>query len=435
MNKEISQNTVARWYDPFITFFISLTVYFLLKDSSLENYQLVLILVFSVLVPMFILEFKNSPFLKVEYLKRNFADILKTSIQKYIGFLGIIFSFYFLWWLAPIYESTYHIPLYLASKYVLPFVLIFGFLLIFYTEKKLGFEKDYLYYFGKIFSGKFKEINFKDEKTKDIIKQGVFASFVKFFFLPMNFCTAVAVLSLFRGYENNIPNLSAQYLYFNIDQIIFFFLLIAIIPGYLFSSKLLNTHIRKVDTTWTGWIVTLAYYTPLNAVIFNQWFKYKNDIISGQENYYTIFSNFPIILYGIIFILILMAIIHYWAEAILGIRASNLTNRGVIVSGPFAFSKHPIYLSKNIGFFLIALPFLSGNNFAESLGFTIAFGIFAFGFYLRCHVEERLFASDETYVKYALEMDKKGALSFLNKYFPMLSFEYKYKKWKEKGIV
>jgi protein-S-isoprenylcysteine O-methyltransferase Ste14 len=167
----------------------------------------------------------------------------------------------------------------------------------------------------------------------------------------------------------------------------------------------------------------------------SSWFDYTNTLQIGQENWITVLQNSPYLIYFFATILISMALIHFWGEAILGMRASINSNKGIITNGPYKYSKHPIYLSKNIAWLLGTLPFLSGANFSQSFKLTLAFICVSLGYGFRSYFEEKLLAKDETYVAYARYMDEKGLLRFINKIFPFMSFKWRYEYWKKKGDI
>src|SRR3546814_2943060 len=47
-------------------------------------------------------------------------------------------------------------------------------------------------------------------------------------------------------------------------------------------------------------------------------------------------------------VLVALIAVYAWATMAFGIRFSNLTHRGVITHGPYAFTRHPAYVSKNL---------------------------------------------------------------------------------------
>ena len=63
-------------------------------------------------------------------------------------------------------------------------------------------------------------------------------------------------------------------------------------------------------------------------------------------------------------LLIVLTGIYAWATLAFGIRFSNLTYRGVLTNGPYAFTRHPAYLSKNLFWWCAALPFFVTNGSA-----------------------------------------------------------------------
>src|SRR3546814_15696650 len=46
--------------------------------------------------------------------------------------------------------------------------------------------------------------------------------------------------------------------------------------------------------------------------------------------------------------LVLLTAVYSWATMAFGIRFSNLTHRGIITHGTYAFTRHPAYISKNM---------------------------------------------------------------------------------------
>src|SRR3546814_20885855 len=46
--------------------------------------------------------------------------------------------------------------------------------------------------------------------------------------------------------------------------------------------------------------------------------------------------------------LVLLTAIYAWATVAFGLRFSNLTHRGILTHGPYRWTRHPAYLSKNL---------------------------------------------------------------------------------------
>jgi protein-S-isoprenylcysteine O-methyltransferase Ste14 len=48
--------------------------------------------------------------------------------------------------------------------------------------------------------------------------------------------------------------------------------------------------------------------------------------------------------------------VYVWATVALGLRARNLTNRGIVTTGPYRWTRHPTYVSKNVSWWIGATP-------------------------------------------------------------------------------
>lgn len=130
-----------------------------------------------------------------------------------------------------------------------------------------------------------------------------------------------------------------------------------------------------------------------------------------------------------------MALVHLWAEALLGIRSANLSSRGVITTGPFHLTKHPVYVSKCIQWGFIYLPVLNAFGVLGALQSGLLFLVVCAIFAGRALAEEKLLAEDENYVKYALFMDEKSIFAFVGRTFPFMSFNWRYEYWKKNGYL
>ena len=58
--------------------------------------------------------------------------------------------------------------------------------------------------------------------------------------------------------------------------------------------------------------------------------------------------------------LLLAMTVFAWSSVALGFKASNLTNRGIVSRGPYAFVRHPAYAAKNLAWWIGAVPGLIG---------------------------------------------------------------------------
>ena len=79
-------------------------------------------------------------------------------------------------------------------------------------------------------------------------------------------------------------------------------------------------------------------------------------------------------------------------------RFSNLTNRGIIATGPYRFVRHPAYIGKNLFWLLAALPFLPRHELWGQRTMWWVCGAILYG--IRAYTEERHLAQDPKYREY-----------------------------------
>jgi protein-S-isoprenylcysteine O-methyltransferase Ste14 len=104
-------------------------------------------------------------------------------------------------------------------------------------------------------------------------------------------------------------------------------------------------------------------------------------------------------------------LIYVWATVAFGPRFSNLTHRGIITSGPYRFMKHPAYVSKNIAWWLVAIPGFLASGLAEGLARAGMLAIVSLIYLLRARAEERMLSRDPAYRDYAGSVAAHGLLA------------------------
>lgn len=101
-----------------------------------------------------------------------------------------------------------------------------------------------------------------------------------------------------------------------------------------------------------GWAVCLVCYQPFHLVRL----AYLN--YDDSERWQDLLPNLPWLTTLWAAVILFLVFIYAWSTVCFGLRFSNLTHRGIITSGPYRFVKHPAYLSKNLSWWLISMPFL-----------------------------------------------------------------------------
>jgi len=237
-------------------------------------------------------------------------------------------------------------------------------------------------------------------------KQAGLALLLKFFFAPLmiNWClnhiadAANSVVQLLDGLEEGVSGreLFDVWLFWACFQLILFVDTLLFTLGYIIETPALNNRIRSVDPTFFGWFICLACYPPFN--------DFTSRFLEWQSSDFPHFDNTAVHYAANVALLTALAI-YSWASVALGFKASNLTNRGIIGHGPYAFVRHPAYAAKNLAWWIGALPnlygvFASGNARAAGYALLALCGWTAI-YALRAITEERhLLLADNGYAEY-----------------------------------
>jgi protein-S-isoprenylcysteine O-methyltransferase Ste14 len=159
--------------------------------------------------------------------------------------------------------------------------------------------------------------------------------------------------------------------------------------GYASSSRWLDNKSKSVEPTMVGWFVTLICYPPFNGIT-TRYLPY--DGMAGGAPYGifqptwvdALLKTFALIFYAV----------YVWATTAFGLRFSNLTNRGIITRGPYAFIRHPAYIMKNLAWWCEKL-----RSFGSPWQF-IFLAAWNYIYYQRAKTEERHLSADPDYVAY-----------------------------------
>jgi protein-S-isoprenylcysteine O-methyltransferase Ste14 len=110
-------------------------------------------------------------------------------------------------------------------------------------------------------------------------------------------------------------------------------------------------------------------------------------------------------------LLVLLTGIYAWATVAFGLRFSNLTHRGILTHGPYRWSRHPAYLSKNLFWWFSSLPFLAVSGSLTDMVRNCALMAATNGiYYWRAKTEEKHLSADPNYREYWDWMERNGAV-------------------------
>lgn len=177
--------------------------------------------------------------------------------------------------------------------------------------------------------------------------------------------------------------------------------------GYMLTSKLLDAHIRTANPYMAGWVAALICYPPF--LLMNS--GGPLDYHPGTQDWSWWLAEHPLLLWIVGAALVGLTAVYAWATVAFGLRFSNLTHRGILTHGPYRWTKHPAYVSKNLFWWLATLPFLVSNgSLTDMVRNTALLALVSGVYYWRAVTEERHLMADPDYVAYAAWMERNGPL-------------------------
>ncbi|MCL4672413.1 MAG: DUF1295 domain-containing protein [Sphingomonadaceae bacterium] len=182
--------------------------------------------------------------------------------------------------------------------------------------------------------------------------------------------------------------------------------------GYLVTMRPLDAHIRSGNPYLAGWVAALMCYPP-----FAFGFMSGNGMLAYEINtpgwgYWFADNLFLLSLWG--GMLVFLTGIYAWATVAFGLRFSNLTYRGVLTNGPYRFTRHPAYVSKNLFWWLASLPFLvnADGTLVDVIRNTFFLACVSSIYYWRARTEEaHLLGEDAKYREYHAWMERHGLIT------------------------
>ena len=193
-------------------------------------------------------------------------------------------------------------------------------------------------------------------------------------------------------------------------QVMFLFDITYALIGYVFTSRLLDAHIRSSNPYASAWVYALVCYAPFLVMGTGGPLDYR-----GGMTWTEWFAGSEALLAAWGAALVLLAALYAWATVIFGLRFSNLTHRGILTNGPFRFFRHPAYLSKNVFWWMVFLPFLSTGGPAEAARNCLLLMAVNLIYYMRARSEEWHLMADPDYRAYSAWIAEHGLLPRLRR--------------------
>ncbi|MBX3560247.1 MAG: protein-S-isoprenylcysteine methyltransferase [Sphingomonas sp.] len=177
--------------------------------------------------------------------------------------------------------------------------------------------------------------------------------------------------------------------------------------GYVLTLKPLDAHIRSANPYAAGWTAALICYPPF--ILMNPGGPLDYHMGSGEWTHWLADHPLAMALMGLW--LAFLTGVYAWATVAFGLRFSNLTHRGILTHGPYAWTKHPAYVAKNLYWWCAVLPFLAtSGNPVDMIRNTAVLALVSGVYYWRAKTEEQHLSEDPAYVDYAEWMDRNGPI-------------------------
>ena len=240
---------------------------------------------------------------------------------------------------------------------------------------------------------------------------------VKLFFLPLMFSYMTFEIDRLVSFDLSVVFGSTGRLYDFLYSILYGVDLVFATCGYIMTLKLTNSHIKSTDPTLIGWAVCIMCYQPFASILFDQYLSYENGVFWGQW-----LSDYPVFYAAWAAIIIALILIYTLASVSLGFRFSNLTYRGLASSGVYRLTKHPAYISKNLSWWMISIPFIpAGDVFWAVKLCLLMLGVNLIYFW-RARTEENHLSNYPEYVDYAHWMNEHGMFAWLGRRIPYFRY-------------
>ena len=174
--------------------------------------------------------------------------------------------------------------------------------------------------------------------------------------------------------------------------------------GYVLTMRPLDAHIRSATPYAAGWTAALICYPPFVLMDAGRPLDYH----PGTADWTHWLGNYPVLMAIDGVLLVALTAVYAWATVAFGFRFSNLTHRGILTHGPYAITRHPAYLSKNLFWWLSTLPFLTVGSWVDGVRATVLLAVVSGIYFWRAKTEEWHLSADPDYVSYWQWMERNG---------------------------
>lgn len=363
-----------------------------------------------VLIDIFVLRVNRRESTGLDWDKEWSPDLARVA-TKVSGLLLTLLTIALAYWAFPEYHGSFYDPLWnVLRRFGIPLLGV-ACTYIWFVDGLMREPRDAYWQLGRWVFGRF-----SDARGPDIANH--FRGWlVKAYFFPLMFVWLHGSVHNLIYFDLSNATWANLRLYDYLYTLVFGVDLLFTTAGYALSLRLFDTHIRTAEPTMLGWTVALFCYQPFFSLMEKQYVSYGGDVSFGGW-----LDGWPIVRGIWAAVIIALLATYSLATVAFGVRFSNLTHRGILTGGPYRFSKHPAYLTKNLSWWLISIPFLHSPP-TTAIQHSIGLACINTIYFLRARTEERHLSRDAEYVAYALWMNEHGVLSFLGRWIPALRYK------------
>lgn len=335
---------------------------------------------------------------------RPLKETIDVSIAKIAGLWGIwavLGAFYCIgrWY----WDYPYLYAMQLLGAAAAPLLLL-SIPYVLWLDRRLIEPRDGAWHFGQLLIG-------RSERVDREVLYDFFRSWaIKGFFLA--FMIAVTPGNWRLAIEAEAEWIAASPIHLSLWLIRLMFMIDVVFAtvGYVLTMKPLDAHIRSANPYAAGWTAALICYPPFIMMNPGGPLNYGPGT-AGEDGWIHWLGGYPLLQAGIGAWLVFLTGIYAWATVAFGIRFSNLTHRGILTHGPYAWTKHPAYVSKNLFWWFAVLPFLATTgNPVDMIRNTVVLALVTGVYYWRARTEERHLMADPAYREYAEWMERHGPI-------------------------
>jgi protein-S-isoprenylcysteine O-methyltransferase Ste14 len=343
----------------------------------------------------------------------NISDVraLERVLVKLLGLAGTLATIGACYWLFPIYREHFYGPYWAALRAVSPWFAIAVVPYFFYVDQRMAKPCDGYWHAGMAVLGRLENVD------GALLRQYALGWIIKGYFLPLMFVYLTNTIGSLLSFDILGGEVGFLRFYRLAWDLAFAVDLVFAAVGYCLTMRLIDSHIRWPEPTMLGWAVTLACYQPFASLIFGRYLEYNDELWWN-----TWVASIPAlqVLWGSVIVALLT--VYAVSTTMFGCRFSNLTHRGILTHGPYRWTKHPSYISKNLVWWLVSVPFVSSTGFDEAVRHSLLLlGVNAI-YFLRARTEERHLSRDSVYVAYALWIEQHGLLRIMGRVLPFLRY-------------